>query len=48
MHAVATLPQTQTELAAARAEIVAPLLRAVVVDSTFTVKQQSANLDICV
>ena len=46
VHAVAATPNTPTEIAAARAEIIAPLSRAFV-DSTFTVEQQSAILDLC-
>ena len=46
VHAVAATSNTPTEIAAARAQIVAPLSRAVV-DSTFTVEQQSAILDLC-
>ena len=46
VHAVAATPTTPTEIAAARAEIVAPLSKAFV-DSTFTVEQQSAILDLC-
>ena len=48
VHAVAATsrPNTPTEIAAARAEILAPLSRAFV-DSTFTGKEQSAILDLC-
>ena len=38
VHAVAATPNTSTEIAAARAEIIAPLSRAFI-DSTFTVEQ---------
>ena len=44
VHAVAATPHTPTEIAAARAENIAPLSRAFV-NSTFTVEQQSAILD---
>ena len=43
VHAVAATPNIPTEIAAARAEIIAPLSRAFV-DSTFTGEQQSAIL----
>ena len=46
VHAVAATRSTSTEIAAARAEIIAPLSRAFV-DSTFTFEQQSAILDLC-
>ena len=46
VHAVAATPNTPTEIASARAEIIAPLSRAFVAD-TFTVEQQSATLDLC-
>ena len=46
VHAVAATPKTPTEIAAARAEIAAPLSQAFI-DSTFTVEQQSAILDLC-
>ena len=46
VHAVTAAPITPTEIAAARAEIIAPLSRAFV-DSTFTVEQQSATLELC-
>ena len=46
VHAVAATPNTPTEIVAARAEIIAPLSREFV-ESTFTVEQQSAILDIC-
>ena len=46
VHAVAATPDTPTEIAAVRAEIFAPLSRAFG-DSTFTVRQQSAILDLC-
>ena len=46
VHAVAATPNTPTESAAARAEMIAPLSRAFV-DSSSTVKQQSAILDLC-
>ena len=46
VHAVAATSNTATEIAAARAENIAPLSRAFV-DSTFTGKQQSAILDSC-
>ena len=46
VHAVAATPKTPAEIAAARAEIIAPLSKAFV-DSTFTVAQQSAILDRC-
>ena len=42
VHAVAATPKTPTEIAAARAEIAAPLSKAFV-DSTFTAEQQSAK-----
>ena len=45
VHAVAAKPNTPTEIAAVRAEIIASLSRAVV-DSTFTVEQLSAILDL--
>ena len=46
VHAVAATPKTPTEIAAARAEIAAPLSKAFF-DSTFTVEHQSAILDLC-
>ena len=46
VHAVAATPNTPAEIAAAHAETIAPLSRAFV-DSTFTVEQQSAILDLC-
>ena len=46
VHAVAATPKTPTEIAAARAEMAAPLSKAFV-DSTFTVEHQSAILDLC-
>ena len=46
MHAVAATPKTPAEIAAARAEIIAPLSKASV-DSTFTVEQQLAILGLC-
>ena len=47
LHAVAASPKTPTEIAAARAEVIA-LLSNAFVGSTFTVEQQSAILDSCV
>ena len=46
VHAVDATANTPNEIAAARAEIIAPLFRAFV-DFTFTVEQQSATLDLC-
>lgn len=46
MHAVTVSLKLQTEIAAARAEVVAPLSKHFA-DSTFTVEQQPAILDIC-
>ena len=46
VRAVAATPNTPTEIAAARTEIISPLSRAFV-DSTFTVEQQSATQDLC-
>ena len=46
VHAVAASPKPSTKLAAARAELIAPLSKAFV-DSTFTVQRQSAILDFC-
>ena len=46
VHAVAATPNTPTAIAAARAEIAAPLSNAFV-DSKFTVEQQSTILDLC-
>ena len=45
-HAVAATPSTPTEIAAAHAEVIAPLPRAFL-DSAFTGKQQSAIQDLC-